>query len=406
MKISLDAAGLKTDNLSLQENHNSSLLNDNISTSGFYLVPSTGVPGRTQDITGYVITSATNNGKMEWETMKLSKLFDVDLLGLKDGDTIKYNQQENLWVPTPVDNLIGGNCINVNNDIINFRFDEEKFSITSENKLTLKTNPIVLTSSEGINIVKTINQSGIVANVSVDNTVLKTFGNQIKTGDLEINGLLNAEIVSDGFITINSGDIANVTSLSFTEENSENDQITIMAPTSVQSGGYILKLPQNQGSANDFLVNDGFGVLSWKQSLSLVTPGGDVGSIQFKDSLNTFSGSTNLKYDGNNVNLVNGQMFASAFNANSDINLKKNIEPLNNCMNKIDKIDVYQYEWKKTSEQSFGVIAQQLEEIGLKHIVKENNGIKSVNYNELLSILIGAVKELNKKINNFEKKYL
>lgn len=139
------------------------------------------------------------------------------------------------------------------------------------------------------------------------------------------------------------------------------------------------------------------GNLSWKSVSASVTPGGITGSIQFKDSFNTFSGSNNFIYDGTNTNLIGGQMFASAFNVNSDINLKKEIKPIPNCLELIDKIETYQYKWKITSEKSFGVIAQQLEEIGLESIVKDNNGIKSVNYNELLSILIGAVKELSKK---------
>lgn len=356
------------------------------------------------DITGFVLSAVDNDGKITWDKMTLNKLHDVDLLGLNDGDTIKWNKQENLWVPTSVNNLSGGDAININGNIINFLFDEKQFIITSENKLTLKTNPVVLIGSEGINVVTTINQSGqTLANISVDNNILKTTGNQLKSGDLEINGMLNAEIVSDGFITINSGDIENVTSLSFMENNGENDQITIMAPMSVETGGYTLKLPSKQGSVNDFLVNDGAGNLSWKQGGTSVTPGGNNGSIQFKDSLDKFAGSNNFTYDGNHVNLINGQMYAGAFNANSDLNLKKNIEPLSNCLDKINKIDVYKYNWKETSEKSFGVIAQQLENIGLEHIVKTNNGIKSVNYNELVSILIGAVKELNKKINTEEK---
>ncbi len=67
MKKSLNASGIKVDNFSLQEYNNKSfLVSENINDLGIFLIPSVGVPGRPQDITGYILTAATEEGKMEW----------------------------------------------------------------------------------------------------------------------------------------------------------------------------------------------------------------------------------------------------------------------------------------------------------------------------------------------------
>lgn len=389
MKVSIDASDLQVDNFSLKENRGPN--------TGLYLIPSSEIPGRPQDITGYIITASDQYGKLEWSTLSIDKLSDVDLVGANDGDILKYNKQENLWLPSPMNNISGGDSILVDGDFINLLYNKDYFDITPQNELTLLNDSMLFLGSDGINISLNEIKLGETLDISVDNTVIRTTGNQIKVGDLEIDGLMNANVLSDGVITINSGDISNVVSLSFMESNGGTDEITLMAPNSIDSGGYILNLPPNQGSANYLLANDGLGNLFWKQGIDATIAGGNEGNIQFNKS-NGFEGTDNFTFDGVNVTLTNGQMFATAFNANSDINLKKDIKPTSNCIEIINKIETYEYKWKSTSEKSFGVIAQQLEEIGLESIVKTNNGIKSVNYNELLSILIGAVKELSEKI--------
>ena len=57
---------------------------------GFFLKPST-VPGRS-DVTGLVISSANEDGKMEWSTLDLDNLSDVQFtLPLSAGECLCYD---------------------------------------------------------------------------------------------------------------------------------------------------------------------------------------------------------------------------------------------------------------------------------------------------------------------------
>lgn len=85
----------------------------------------------------------------------------------------------------------------------------------------------------------------------------------------------------------------------------------------------------------------------------------------------------------------------------SDRRLKKDIDPLNNVLEDILKLNGYQYYWKTdtlSEQQEIGVIAQEVEEI-FPALVKENTeGYKGVNYNGLVALLLEALKDQQKVI--------
>ena len=102
--------------------------------------------------------------------------------------------------------------------------------------------------------------------------------------------------------------------------------------------------------------------------------------------------STSLTY-----NPFSGTLSAAIFNSTSDIRQKKNIEVVDNALNVINSIEGVKFDWVSTGESSYGVIAQEIERI-LPELVKESDGIKSVNYSGIIAFLIQAVKELDAKI--------
>ena len=93
---------------------------------------------------------------------------------------------------------------------------------------------------------------------------------------------------------------------------------------------------------------------------------------------------------------------AATVNSTSDINLKDNIEKIENPLDKIIKIDGVNFNWKRTGELSSGVIAQNVEEVLPQLIAEGSDGFKSVNYNGLVGVLIEAVKELKKEIDELK----
>jgi hypothetical protein len=89
-------------------------------------------------------------------------------------------------------------------------------------------------------------------------------------------------------------------------------------------------------------------------------------------------------------------------NSASDINLKTNIETVENAVETVNKLRGVSFDWKETGKSSYGVIAQELEEV-LPELVNIAE-IKSVNYNGIISVLIEAVKELSAEIEELKKK--
>jgi len=93
------------------------------------------------------------------------------------------------------------------------------------------------------------------------------------------------------------------------------------------------------------------------------------------------------------------------FSSSSDRNLKNNIVPISNALDKINAISGYTFSWKKDGKQDTGVIAQEIEALGLPGItMKREDGTLSVKYDQLIPILIEAIKDLTKKVDSLENK--
>jgi hypothetical protein len=91
---------------------------------------------------------------------------------------------------------------------------------------------------------------------------------------------------------------------------------------------------------------------------------------------------------------------AGDLSINSDARLKANIISLGSTLAKVLQIDGKSYTMKKdeNKKQKIGVLAQDIEKV-FPELVSESNGIKSVNYQGLVPVLINALKEQDAKMN-------
>jgi len=88
----------------------------------------------------------------------------------------------------------------------------------------------------------------------------------------------------------------------------------------------------------------------------------------------------------------------------SDRRIKTNIKQIYNCLEKIDTISGYTYNRPDLdNKKHIGLIAQEVEEL-FPELVTETNNIKGINYQGFIAVLLNCIKELNKKIENIEKK--
>jgi hypothetical protein len=100
---------------------------------------------------------------------------------------------------------------------------------------------------------------------------------------------------------------------------------------------------------------------------------------------------------------VSGTIYATGnITANSDLTLKKNLELITNPTDKLMKLNGYSYQWKSDDSHQYGVIAQEVEKILPYAVSTGNDGIKGVSYNQIIPVLIEAVKEQKAKIENLE----
>jgi len=101
--------------------------------------------------------------------------------------------------------------------------------------------------------------------------------------------------------------------------------------------------------------------------------------------------------------------------ASSDKRLKENIKPLDNALDKINKINGVEFDWKKLTEKEketihgnkghdVGVIAQEIEEVLPEVVTTRDNGYKAVKYEKIVPLLIEAIKEQQVQIDELKTK--
>jgi len=101
-----------------------------------------------------------------------------------------------------------------------------------------------------------------------------------------------------------------------------------------------------------------------------------------------------------------GQVKANAFVSYSSIRFKENIEPLGSALDTVSKLQGVSYRWKDTGKEDFGFIAEEVGKV-LPEIVEWNvdpQYANTMDYTRIISFLVEAVKEQQKKIDLLSEK--
>jgi hypothetical protein len=101
----------------------------------------------------------------------------------------------------------------------------------------------------------------------------------------------------------------------------------------------------------------------------------------------------------------------------SDKQLKENIKPIENALEKINQINGVNFDWTNEEierrggvdgyfvrKHDVGVIAQEIEKVVPEAVATRENGYKAVRYELLVPLLIEAIKELTTKVEALEVK--
>ncbi len=132
------------------------------------------------------------------------------------------------------------------------------------------------------------------------------------------------------------------------------------------------------------------------------------GAFHFLDSnayhIQTNSASRDIEIICNTggVNLGPGD---TAFSSNSDENLKENIKPLNNVIDKIKNYRCVEYNFKddKNKNKKIGFIAQDWQKDFSQVVNKNKQDVLSIKYTETIPVLLKAIQEQQDMIQELKK---
>jgi hypothetical protein len=135
--------------------------------------------------------------------------------------------------------------------------------------------------------------------------------------------------------------------------------------------------------------------------------------VVFADSSGTGYEQMNVHDNGIEYDPGTGTLRLSgdvvAYNSFSDRELKDNIQTYEGGLNAVMQLNPVTYEWKKGREgQEIGLIAQEVEQI-VPQVVREQQRMdegtyKTVDYEKLVAVLIDAVQDQQKQINELKDK--
>jgi len=188
------------------------------------------------------------------------------------------------------------------------------------------------------------------------------------------------------------------------------DEITIDGDTITATDDFIIdaasdiKLDANGGYINFF--DNGTAILSFGNSSTdaLIWSRASDRDMIFKgnDGGSTITALTLDMSEAGAATFNAGITVGGDVNSTSDINLKENVQTVENAYDKVSNLRGVNFNWKDSGKYSMGVIAQEVEEIIPEVVLTNEEGTKSVNYQAMVGVLIEAVKTLQAKVEDLE----
>jgi len=171
---------------------------------------------------------------------------------------------------------------------------------------------------------------------------------------------------------------------------------------SFRVGSYIF----HDGDTNSYLgfgANDDFRIFCGGRQLMRCDEGADPDILQFMDASNYTTSAGNWNMSGDVT--VGGDVSATQYTATSDITLKENLLDIDGALQKITQINGYTYNFIKTPElRNAGLVAQEVEKVVPEAVTENSDGIKSIDYNGVIALLVSAIKEQQAEIDLLKEK--
>ena len=263
----------------------------------------------------------------------------------------------------------------------------------ASSKLVVNANPSGVVSPASPNTNTTVH---VHSNNGTGQTVLlDSYGGTIAAGNYSVN---NASMI--GFRRSNGTGTA-------VEAIKANDYIGIIAGQGFNGDGYTANKAAISFQATEAWSQSGNGTkIVFQTTLSGTTA--PVTSVSILDD-------KTLDCQGN-VTVVNNITAGGTIRANGDVvayytsdkNLKTNIQTIDNALSKVMQLDGVTFNWnelaveKDQNAREAGVLAQQVQEALPEAVTARDNGYLAVRYEQLVPLLIEAIKDLKKEIDSLK----
>ena len=296
-------------------------------------------------------------------------------------------------------------------------------TITNNNQLTNGASYLTTSGKAAdSNLLDGLDLGGTRANVA--NKVVRTDGNGYSNfGWINTTSGNTTANITDIYVNTNDGYIRKATAAQFRKlvtdpyySNSTGDITGVTAGTGMSGGGTsgtvtlncTINTPAEVGlsnlSSNGNVVAGNFTVGGSLYVPSAIYHTGDTNTyMQFHaaDQWRVVTGGVErLEVNNTQVSVAGNFVASGNVTAYSDERLKSNIETIPNALEKVNALRGVTFD--KDGERGLGVIAQEVEKV-LPEVVLEGEEYKSVAYGNIVGVLIEAVKELTKEVEDLKK---
>lgn len=186
-------------------------------------------------------------------------------------------------------------------------------------------------------------------------------------------------------------------------------EIVLNPAGTINEGGQITIRRSLTGSTLDWTI-DQYGTSASDARFRIFSGGTETNGIMIKENgfvgMGTGSPSVRLQ--------VAGDIIANSIAGSSDARFKTNVFPIENPLQKVMQLRGVTFDWKTkefpnrkfTENRALGFIAQEVEQV-IPEVVqteKTTEGYKSVQYDKVVALLVEAIKEQQKQIEQLQQK--
>jgi hypothetical protein len=249
-----------------------------------------------------------------------------------------------------------------------------------------------------------LNVADGATNVTNNNQITNGAGYTTNVGD--ITGVTAGSGISgggtSGTVTVSHSDTSSQSSVN-------NSGATVIQDVTLDTYGHVTGLTSHTmtlanlgytGATNaNYITNNN----QLTNGAGYTTNTGDITGVTAGTNLNGggSSGGVTLNLDSTiTVTTVN----AGTVNTTSDERAKDDITPITGALDKVQQLGGYSFTLKATDEKSSGVIAQEVQKVMPELVQEGAEGLLSVQYGNMVGLLIEAIKEQQAQIDELKQK--